>query len=56
MLRRISAWRDLAAWMKAQGMQADLHSPSVDAFHSDRADGAIPVEVECQGLPSAMPV
>lgn len=40
--------RDLAAWMKAQGMQADLHSPSVDAFHSDRADGAIPVEVECQ--------
>lgn len=40
--------RDLAAWMKAQGMQADLHSPSADAFHSDRADGAIPVEVECQ--------
>lgn len=40
--------RDLAAWMKAQGMQADLHSPSVDAFHSDRVDGAIPVEVECQ--------
>lgn len=40
--------RDLAAWMKAQGMQTDLHSPSVDAFHSDRADGAIPVEVECQ--------
>lgn len=40
--------RDLAAWMKAQGMQADLHSPSVDAFHSDRADGAIPVKVECQ--------
>lgn len=40
--------RDLAAWMKAQGMQADLHSPSVDAFHSDRADGAIPVAVECQ--------
>lgn len=40
--------RDLAAWMKAQGMQADLHSPSVDAFHSDRADGAIPVGVECQ--------
>lgn len=40
--------RDLAAWMKAQGMQVDLHSPSVDAFHSDRADGAIPVEVECQ--------
>lgn len=40
--------RDLAAWMNAQGMQADLHSPSVDAFHSDRADGAIPVEVECQ--------
>lgn len=40
--------RDLAAWMKAQGIQADLHSPSVDAFHSDRADGAIPVEVECQ--------
>lgn len=40
--------RDLAAWMKAQGMQAGLHFPSVDAFHSDRADGAIPVEVECQ--------
>lgn len=40
--------RDLATWMKAQGMQTDLHSPSVDAFHSDRADGAIPVEVECQ--------
>lgn len=40
--------RDLAAWMKAQGMQADLHSPSVNAFHSDRADGAIPVEVECR--------
>ena len=40
--------RDLAAWMKAQGMQTDLHSPSVDAFHSDRADGAFPVEVECQ--------
>ncbi len=39
--------RDLAAWMKAQGMEANLHRPSVEAFATDRADGAIPVEVKC---------
>ena len=38
--------RDLSAWMKRHGMQANLHRPSVDAFKSDRADGAIPVEVQ----------
>jgi len=38
--------RDLAAWMHRHGMQPGLHRPSVDAFASDRADGAIPVTVE----------
>lgn len=39
--------RDLAAWMKAQGMAANLHRPAVGAFSSDRQDGAVPVDVEC---------
>lgn len=38
--------RDLYAWMKRHGYDAKLHRPSVDAFKSDRADDAIPVEVE----------
>ena len=38
--------RDLAAWMKRHGMEANLHKPSVDTFASDRPDGAIPVTVE----------
>ena len=38
--------RDLYAWMKRHGYDTKLHRPSVDAFKSDRADGAIPVEVE----------
>ena len=38
--------RDLYAWMKRHGYDAKLHRPSVDAFKSDRADGAIPVAVE----------
>ena len=38
--------RDLYAWMKRNGYPTALHRPSVDAFKSDRPDGAIPVEVE----------
>lgn len=38
--------RDLYAWMKRHGYDTRLHRPSVDAFKSDRADGAISVEVE----------
>ena len=38
--------RDLYAWMKRNGYPTRLHRPSVDAFKSDRPDGAIPVEVE----------
>ena len=38
--------RDLYAWMKRHGYDTKLHRPSVDAFKSDRADGAIPVEGE----------
>ena len=38
--------RDLAAWMHHQGMEGNLHRPSVDAFAIDRKDGGIPVTVE----------
>ena len=38
--------RDLYAWTKRNGYPTALHRPSVDAFKSDRPDGAIPVEVE----------
>lgn len=38
--------RDLYAWMKRHGYDTNIHRPSVDAFKSDSADGAIPVEVE----------
>ncbi len=38
--------RDLYAWMKRNGYPTALHRPSVDAFKSDRPEGAIPVEVE----------
>ncbi len=38
--------RDLAAYMKQNGMQANLHRPSVEGFKSDRADGAVTVEVQ----------
>lgn len=38
--------RDLYAWMKRHGYDTKIHRPSVDAFKSDRADGAISVEVE----------
>ncbi|MBS7411402.1 MAG: phenylalanine--tRNA ligase subunit beta, partial [Muribaculaceae bacterium] len=37
--------RDLAAWMKRQGMACRLHRPDVDNFHSDRTDGACSVTV-----------
>ena len=38
--------RDLAAWLVRNGKKADLHRPSVDAYKTDRKDGAISVEVE----------
>ncbi len=44
--------RDLAAWLTQQGHPATAHCPSVDAFKSDCADGAIPVTVE---TPEACP-
>lgn len=40
--------RDLAAWMKRQGMACRLHRPDVDNFHSDRTDGACSVTVEAK--------
>ncbi|MBQ0069992.1 MAG: phenylalanine--tRNA ligase subunit beta [Bacteroidales bacterium] len=38
--------RDLKAWMQRNGRGGELSKPCVDAFASDKADGAIPVEVE----------
>ncbi|MBR1544007.1 MAG: phenylalanine--tRNA ligase subunit beta [Muribaculaceae bacterium] len=38
--------RDLAAWLRANGMEANLHRPDVDEFKVDKADGGIPVTVE----------
>ena len=38
--------RDLAAWLVRHGKTANLHRPSVDAFKTDRPDGAISVTVE----------
>lgn len=38
--------RDLAAWLTQNGQPTKAHRPSVDAFKTDRADGAIPVTVE----------
>lgn len=38
--------RDLAAYMKQNGMQANLRRPSVEGFKSDRTDGAVTVEVQ----------
>ena len=38
--------RDLAAWLKIHGMEANLRLPDVDSFKPDRADGAIAVTVE----------
>ena len=38
--------RDLAAWMVRNGRTANLHRPSVDAFATDRNDGATHVSVE----------
>ncbi len=38
--------RDLSAWLKANGMEANLHRPDVDEFKADKADGGIPVTVE----------
>ncbi|MBQ4292883.1 MAG: phenylalanine--tRNA ligase subunit beta [Muribaculaceae bacterium] len=37
--------RDLAAWMRRNGIATTLRRPSVDAFRPDRSDGATPVEV-----------
>lgn len=37
--------RDLAAYLDCHLAHSDLKKPSVDNFHPDRADGAIPVEV-----------
>ena len=38
--------RDLKAWMQRNGKAGMLHKPCVDNFASDKAEGAIPVEVE----------
>lgn len=38
--------RDLAAWMKANGKEAALRRPSVDAFRPDCSEGAAAVEIE----------
>lgn len=38
--------RDLAAWMRRNGIPATLRRPAVDTFKSDRPDCAISVEVE----------
>lgn len=38
--------RDLKAWMQRNGRPGELSKPSVDAFATDKAEGAIPVEVE----------
>lgn len=44
--------RDLNAWLRRHGAAGSLRRPGVEAFHSDRADGAIPVEVlDEQGAP-----
>ena len=38
--------RDLSAWLNVHSTPGNLHRPSVDAFKSDRADGAVDVVVE----------
>ena len=38
--------RDLSAWLNVHSTQGNLHRPNVDAFKSDRADGAVEVVVE----------
>ena len=38
--------RDLSAWLNVHGTKGNLHRPDVDAFKSDRADGAVEVVVE----------
>ncbi len=38
--------RDLAAWLSCHAASSPLHRPDVDSFKSDKADGAITVEVE----------
>ena len=38
--------RDLAAWMRRNGIATTLRRPSVDAFRPDRTDGATPVRVD----------
>ncbi|MDE7472087.1 MAG: phenylalanine--tRNA ligase subunit beta [Muribaculaceae bacterium] len=38
--------RDLKAWLDRNADGAELHRPAVDAFKTDRTDGAIAVEVE----------
>ncbi len=38
--------RDLAAWLTRHGKPTTAHKPDVDAFKSDRADGAVKVTVE----------
>ena len=38
--------RDLAAWLACHGTQATLHRPDVDAFKSQRPDGAVKVRVD----------
>ena len=37
--------RDLAAWLACHATKSPVKRPDVSAFHADRADGAIPVEV-----------
>ena len=38
--------RDLSAWMKRHGKRGMLRKPSVDAFATDKATGAVEVEVK----------
>jgi phenylalanyl-tRNA synthetase beta chain len=38
--------RDLAAWLTRHGKKSAAHRPSVDAYKTDRKDGAVSVEVE----------
>ncbi len=38
--------RDLSAWLACHAEPSELHRPSVEAFASDEADGAVAVEVD----------
>ena len=44
----IGVARDLCAWLRSQGHQAELKMPSVEAFHVDNTDHQVKITIENQ--------